>query len=84
VHRAWADGYNVTAVQLPLTSLADDMAVVQRSSNADELARYLIDSFQGTTLRTKLCRDRTELMSFSELALTVFCRKSFFKHFKND
>ena len=53
-------------------------------SNADELARYLIDSFQGTTLRTKLCRDRTELMSFSELALTVFCRKSFFKDLKND
>jgi pimeloyl-ACP methyl ester carboxylesterase len=45
VHGAWADGsswndlitilnadgYNVTAVQLPLTSLADDVAVVQRA-----------------------------------------------------
>jgi hypothetical protein len=45
VHGAWADGsswnkviaklhadgYNVTAVQLPLTSLTDDVAVVQRA-----------------------------------------------------
>jgi pimeloyl-ACP methyl ester carboxylesterase len=46
VHGAWADGsswsnvipllqengYNVTAVQIPLTSLADDAAVTQRVS----------------------------------------------------
>jgi pimeloyl-ACP methyl ester carboxylesterase len=55
VHGAWADGsswnslitllhadgYQVTAVQLPLTSLADDVAVVQRAL-ANETSKTLL------------------------------------------
>jgi hypothetical protein len=53
VHRAWtdgscwnqvisnlsADGYNVTAVQLPFTALADDVAVVSREPCRGKMER---------------------------------------------
>jgi TetR/AcrR family transcriptional regulator, transcriptional repressor for nem operon len=43
---------------------AQDTNEISESFNADELARYLIDSFQGATLRTKLCRNRTPVGDF--------------------
>jgi TetR/AcrR family transcriptional regulator, transcriptional repressor for nem operon len=43
---------------------AQGLNEISGSFNADELARYLIDSFQGTTLRTKLRRDKTPIEEF--------------------
>jgi TetR/AcrR family transcriptional repressor of nem operon len=43
---------------------AQDANEISGASDPEELARYLIDSFQGATLRTKLCRDRTPIEEF--------------------
>jgi pimeloyl-ACP methyl ester carboxylesterase len=61
VHGAWADGsswnqvitnlhadgYNVTAVELPLTSLADDVAVVQRALAREDGKTLLVGHSYG-------------------------------------
>jgi len=67
VHGAWADGsswskiivllradgYNVTAVQLPLTSLADDVAVVQRALAREDGKTLLVGHSYGGVVITE-------------------------------
>jgi pimeloyl-ACP methyl ester carboxylesterase len=67
VHGAWADGscwnqvitnlvadgYNVTAVQLPLTSLADDVAVVQRALARENGKTLLVGHSYGGIVITQ-------------------------------
>jgi pimeloyl-ACP methyl ester carboxylesterase len=67
VHGAWADGscwnqvisnlaadgYNVTAVQLPLTSLADDVAVVQRALARENGKTLLVSHSYGGMVITQ-------------------------------
>jgi pimeloyl-ACP methyl ester carboxylesterase len=67
VHGAWADGscwndliatlsadgYNVTAVQLPLTSLADDVAVVQRALARETGKTLLVGHSYGGVVITQ-------------------------------
>lgn len=67
VHGAWADGsswnqvitnlsadgYNVTAVQLPLTSLADDVAVVQRALARENGKTLLVAHSYGGIVMTQ-------------------------------
>ncbi len=67
VHGAWADGsswnqvitslhadgYNVTAVQLPLTSLADDVAVVQRALALEDGKTLLVGHSYGGVVITE-------------------------------
>jgi pimeloyl-ACP methyl ester carboxylesterase len=67
VHGAWADGaswsklitalhadgYNVTAVQLPLTSLADDAAVVQRALAREDGKTLLVGHSYGGVVITE-------------------------------
>lgn len=67
VHGAWADGsswndlittlnadgYNVTAVQLPLTSLADDVAVVQRALGRETGKTLLVGHSYGGVVITQ-------------------------------
>lgn len=67
VHGAWADGaswtkliaalhadgYNVSAVQLPLTSLADDVAVVQRALAREDGKTLLVGHSYGGVVITE-------------------------------
>ncbi|WP_345945195.1 alpha/beta hydrolase [Granulicella sp. dw_53] len=48
-----ADGYNVTAVQLPLTSLADDVAVVQRALGRETGKTLLVGHSYGGVVITQ-------------------------------
>ncbi len=48
-----ADGYNVTAVQLPLTSLADDVAVVQRALALENGKTLLVGHSYGGVVITE-------------------------------
>jgi len=71
VHGAWADGsswtsviatlnadgYNVTAVQLPLTSLADDAAVVQRALARETGKTLLVGHSYGGVVITQAGTD---------------------------
>jgi pimeloyl-ACP methyl ester carboxylesterase len=71
VHGAWADGsswngviaklhadgYNVTAVQLPLTSLADDVAVVQRALAREGGKTLLVGHSYGGVVITEAGTD---------------------------
>ena len=77
VHGAWADGsswdgviaklhadgYNVTAVQLPLTSLADDVAVVQRALAREDGKTMLVGhSYGGVEIGRASCRERVYVL----------------------
>jgi pimeloyl-ACP methyl ester carboxylesterase len=71
VHGAWADGsswnrvitklhadgYNVTAVQLPLTSLADDVAVVKRALALEDGKTLLVGHSYGGVVITEAGTD---------------------------
>lgn len=71
VHGAWADGsslsqvianlsadgYNVTAVQLPLTSLADDVAVLQRALARETAKTILVGHSYGGVVITQAGND---------------------------
>jgi pimeloyl-ACP methyl ester carboxylesterase len=71
VHGAWADGsswdgviaklhadgYNVTAVQLPLTSLADEVGVVQRALAREDGKTLLVGHSYGGVVITEAGTD---------------------------
>ena len=53
ITRLHADGYNVTAVQLPLISLADDVAVVQRALAREDGKTLLVGHSYGGVVITE-------------------------------
>jgi pimeloyl-ACP methyl ester carboxylesterase len=75
VHGAWADGtcwskvllllkakgYNVTAAQIPLTSLADDIAVTQRLLSAQEEPTVLVGHSYGGAVITGAANDTPQV-----------------------
>ena len=75
VHGAWADGsswskvilllkekgYNVTAAQIPLTSLADDIAVTQRLLSAQKGPTILVGHSYGGAVITGAANDAPQV-----------------------
>jgi pimeloyl-ACP methyl ester carboxylesterase len=66
-----ADGYNVTAVQLPLTSLADDVAVVQRALARESGKVLLVGHSYGGVVITQAGIDPKVDSSMGETALPL-------------